>query len=212
TKVSENRDWVVHFVDALMRPSTWDSTSKFRGRSKPCDEHHDVPLITVTFESHGEEAYALLSLEGRSAVVFEANLPLGAIGFGDRAGPVFALIRPALIADTSGDMASLPPPDPGIMESIHVDSTWVDSLPQVLEKVPPTYPPGAVASGVQGTVSVQALVGTGGVVGGGVLARSNPRLNDAALDAVWRWKFKPAIAAGKPIAVWVLVPVKFSLR
>jgi TonB family protein len=212
TKVSEKRAWVIDFVDALMRPSDWDSTNKFRGRSKPCDESHDVPLITVTFENRGEEAYALLSLEGRSAVVFEANRPLGAVWFRDRVDTVFALIRRALIADTLGNMAGPPLADPGIMESIHVDSTRIDSLPEVLEKVPPTYPPAAVAWGVQGTVSVRALVGTGGLVEDAFVERSIPRLNDAALDAVWRWKFKPAIAAGNPVAVWVLVPVKFSLR
>jgi outer membrane biosynthesis protein TonB len=39
-----------------------------------------------------------------------------------------------------------------------------------------------------------------------------PMLRDVALDAVWQWSFKPALAKGKPIAVWVAIPVKFTLH
>jgi outer membrane biosynthesis protein TonB len=29
---------------------------------------------------------------------------------------------------------------------------------------------------------------------------------------VRRWKFKPASMAGKPLAVWVAIPVEFTLK
>jgi outer membrane biosynthesis protein TonB len=32
------------------------------------------------------------------------------------------------------------------------------------------------------------------------------------MEAVRQWKFKPASTAGKPLAVWVAIPVKFTLR
>jgi periplasmic protein TonB len=36
-------------------------------------------------------------------------------------------------------------------------------------------------------------------------------LNEAAVDAVRRWRFVPAQQGDKPIAAWVLVPIVFTL-
>ncbi|MCL2310047.1 MAG: TonB family protein [Proteobacteria bacterium] len=38
------------------------------------------------------------------------------------------------------------------------------------------------------------------------------RLDKAAADAVKRWQFRPAWRAGKPVAGWVVVPVRFELQ
>ena len=38
------------------------------------------------------------------------------------------------------------------------------------------------------------------------------RLDKAALDAVKRWRFRPAQRSGTPVAAWVLVPLKFELE
>ena len=39
-----------------------------------------------------------------------------------------------------------------------------------------------------------------------------PMLTDAALDAVRRWRFRPGATGGKPVKVWLAVPVTFSLH
>src|SRR6185503_11712413 len=36
--------WVRDFVTLLFHEADWDSVSRFRGVSKPCDQTHDVPL------------------------------------------------------------------------------------------------------------------------------------------------------------------------
>jgi len=36
-------------------------------------------------------------------------------------------------------------------------------------------------------------------------------LDSAAEEAVRKWLFKPALTGGEPVAVWVGVPVKFTL-
>ena len=70
----------------------------------------------------------------------------------------------------------------------------------------------ARASKVEGTVLVQALVGKDGRVADTKIVKSVPGLDEAAANSVRQWVFKPAMAGGKPVAVWVAVPVRFSLR
>jgi outer membrane biosynthesis protein TonB len=42
-----------------------------------------------------------------------------------------------------------------------------------------------------------------------MIVKSIPMLDAAAEDAAKKWIFNPAKAAGKPVAVWVAVSVKF---
>jgi len=39
-----------------------------------------------------------------------------------------------------------------------------------------------------------------------------PVLRDHALEAIWKWRVKPASAGGNPVPVCVAIPVKFTLR
>jgi protein TonB len=60
-----------------------------------------------------------------------------------------------------------------------------------------------------GTVVVQALIGKDGRVADTRVLKSIPALDDAAEDAVRRWRFKPAQADGVPVETWVSVPIQF---
>jgi protein TonB len=88
----------------------------------------------------------------------------------------------------------------------------VDELPEAIDKVPPEYPEEARLNAVEGTVVVQALIGQDGLVKDTKIMRSVPELDATAVAAVAQWKFKPAKAEGKPVAVWVAVPVRFTLK
>ena len=87
-------------------------------------------------------------------------------------------------------------------------------LPEAITKVPPVFPdiPKRSTSAFDGTVIVQALVLEDGTVGDTRIVKSLPGFDDAAMTAVRQWKFIPAVAKGKPVAVWVAVPVKFSVH
>ena len=89
---------------------------------------------------------------------------------------------------------------------------YVEELPEPVKKVTPTYPDLARDAGVDGTVQVQALVGKDGRVRDVRVVKSIPMLDEAAKAAVRQWVFKPALSNNKPVAVWVGVPVKFSLN
>jgi protein TonB len=89
---------------------------------------------------------------------------------------------------------------------------YVEELPVAITRVAPDYPDIARQSGMEGTVMVQALVGKDGKVKDVRVVKSVPVLDEAAVKAVRQWVFKPALSNNKPVAVWVAVPVRFTLR
>ena len=92
------------------------------------------------------------------------------------------------------------------------DYVYVEELPEAISKVNPEYPEIAREASVDGTVLVQALVGKDGKVKDVRVVKSIPMLDENAKAAVKQWVFKPALSNNKPVAVWVGVPVKFSLH
>jgi len=86
--------------------------------------------------------------------------------------------------------------------------------PAVLTRVPPHYPPGARDSGVEGAVILLAIIAEDGRVEEPVhVAQSIPALDDAAIAALQRWRFRPGRdASGKPVRAAVEVPIRFQLR
>ncbi|MBI5835842.1 MAG: energy transducer TonB [Candidatus Eisenbacteria bacterium] len=86
-----------------------------------------------------------------------------------------------------------------------------DDEPLLIKAYPVRYPDLAKSSGIEGKVTVNVLVGTDGHVVKAEIAQGVPVLNDAALEAVKQYIFKPALANNKPVAVWVAVPIAFRL-
>jgi len=85
--------------------------------------------------------------------------------------------------------------------------------PKLIRKVTPEYPPVARAAKISGTVIVQATISTtGDVVDASIVASRSELLNDAAIDAVRQWKYRPARRNGEPVAVYFTVRVEFSLQ
>jgi len=78
----------------------------------------------------------------------------------------------------------------------------------------PKYPPQALRSGVEGSVSVRVEVDASGIpTDVKVVERSGERSRDldrAVTDAVRRWRFEPAMKDGKAVAGAVVVPVEFK--
>ena len=109
-----------------------------------------------------------------------------------------------------GDLVVAPPSDDQLPQ--FGEYVYVEELPEAITKVPPLYPDIAREAGVDGVVLVQALVGKDGHVKDVRVVKPIPMLDDAAITAVKQWVFKPALSNNKPVAVWVAVPVRFSLQ
>ncbi|MDW8123587.1 MAG: TonB family protein [Geminicoccaceae bacterium] len=77
----------------------------------------------------------------------------------------------------------------------------------------PHYPAAARRRGIEGTVVLEVAVSPAGLPEEVVVARSSGSrlLDEAALEAVRRWRFRPARRAGEPVAGRVAVPITFRL-
>lgn len=91
--------------------------------------------------------------------------------------------------------------------------TPTDRDPSPVARVQPSYPPAAHRAREEGTVIVRAEVDAAGNPGNVSVARrsSSRELDRAAVDAVRKWKFEPAVKDGKAVASTVDVPVEFRL-
>ena len=81
-------------------------------------------------------------------------------------------------------------------------------------QVPPKYPEAARRMGIEGITVLKVRIREDGAVGDVIVAQSAGAvaLDQAAVDAVQRWRFEPARRGGHPVAVWVSLPVRFRLE
>jgi protein TonB len=121
-----------------------------------------------------------------------------------------AQTTPGISTEGAGEIQVAPPSDDELPK--FGDYVYVEELPEAITKVMPTYPDIAREAGVDGQVVVQALVGKDGRVKDTRVVKSIPMLDKAAIDAVKQYVFKPALSNNKPVAVWVAIPIRFSLH
>jgi periplasmic protein TonB len=96
------------------------------------------------------------------------------------------------------------------------------SLPGFVESRPPAYghrqdpeyPEFARRRGYQGTALLRVRVLEDGRVAAVQIKESSGYqiLDGTATEAVLTWRFAPALADGRPVASWVLVPITFRLQ
>jgi TonB family protein len=81
----------------------------------------------------------------------------------------------------------------------------------LLEKSPPVYPPIAKAAHISGTVVLQAAISKTGIAEDLRVISGPPLLQQAAIDAVKTWRYRPYMLAGQPVRVETTVNVIFTL-
>jgi TonB family protein len=85
--------------------------------------------------------------------------------------------------------------------------------PLKVTDVHPEYPDALKASGIEGEVTLQAVIGTDGTVRSlGALSSPHPDLERAAMDAVQRWEFSTTYLNCTPVEVPMRVTIKFVGR
>ena len=86
---------------------------------------------------------------------------------------------------------------------------YYEDEPVPLTQVEPDASKADLPQGTTVTVTTHVLVGIDGRVKGVKVIKGAAGLNELAIDALKQWTFKPALSNGKPVAVWVEVPVNF---
>jgi TonB family protein len=84
--------------------------------------------------------------------------------------------------------------------------------PKLVHVVEPEFDPKSEEAFTSGVVRMQIVITTeGNVKDPKVVAGLNERQNDKAIEAVKKWRFKPALRQNKPVNVKVTVEVSFHL-
>ena len=81
----------------------------------------------------------------------------------------------------------------------------------LIHRVDPSYPGKAKRAGIQGTVVMCADIGTDGTITKLKAVSGPPELIPSAMKAVQKWRYKPYLLDGEPIALRTTVRVTFSL-
>lgn len=101
----------------------------------------------------------------------------------------------------------------GLATIMGSESAMVMESPPVLlpGNIQPTYPPAALAGNYKGVVTLRAQVLTNGQVGEIFVRppRAASVLEQAAMETVRRWRFKPARRNGEPVPAWVNIPIEY---
>ncbi|HEX2714161.1 MAG TPA: energy transducer TonB, partial [Candidatus Acidoferrales bacterium] len=108
-------------------------------------------------------------------------------------------------------------PDPAIYQPPPGSEAWAwcnnPDRGRVLDRVQPVYPAQAKLELRSGKVSVYAVIGVNGRLTNLRIARSaGPDLDNATLDAVKRWRYRPTSCNGVSIRDEVVIDVVYSFQ
>jgi len=97
-----------------------------------------------------------------------------------------------------------------------IDGRFVRLKPELAEglladRVEPEYPDAARRAHLQGSVTLETLIGANGRVQQVTPVSGNPQLADAAVNAVRQWRYKPFTVDGHKVPIRTQVTVTFML-
>ena len=130
----------------------------------------------------------------------------------DAPGPAVTAALPPVVLPPIGPapapvLTATPPPAPPPIVPPGFSAAYLDNPP-------PVYPRASQRAQETGRVLLHVHVGADGHPDQVDVQQSSghPRLDQAALQAVRRWKFTPARQGDKPVAAWVIVPIDCHLE
>ena len=104
-----------------------------------------------------------------------------------------------------------PPPPPS---GPQVKFIPYDDPPVPLTSIRPKYPEIAQEAGIEGTVFIQAFIDKKGRVIETTIIKGIPNtgLDEAAIEAIRKTRFRPAKQRERAVGVWISIPVNFKLK
>lgn len=108
------------------------------------------------------------------------------------------------------EIAPPPPPPPAPRVPVRIGGQILQ--PALVHRVEPTYPAIAVAAHVEGTVIIEAIVDEQGRVENVRVLRSVKLLDNAAMEAVKEWRYRPLLLNDRPSPFVLTVVLTFALE
>ena len=104
-----------------------------------------------------------------------------------------------------------PPPPPSGPKVVFIP---YDDPPQPMTSIRPQNPEIAQEAGIEGVVVVQAFIDKKGRVKETLILKGVPNtgLDEAAMEAIRKTRFKPAKQRERAVGVWISIPVNFKLK
>jgi TonB family protein len=86
-----------------------------------------------------------------------------------------------------------------------------DEAPKMLSEIQIKYPAEAKKAGITGKIIIKVLISKTGLVLESEMVKSIPGLDEAAIEAIKKVRFKPGKFEGKPVEVWIRIPISFEI-
>lgn len=137
------------------------------------------------------------------------TIPAGPPSSTTESGPGSSVPDPFGRHQLPGDGPDYPNASPGPYKT----GTEGVSEPVLIHTVDPVYPNLAIRARLQGFVLVEAIIAADGTVTDvRMLETTSPLFNASAIDAVRKWRYRPATYGGRAVPVYLTVRVTFTLR
>ena len=190
-----------------------------------CSSQHSVAAMAVPFLGRRDlvDRVARLKKElpmSKARIVLSVlvlSISLAAVGafganaFSNDSQPTFSTAPPSATEQSEGEKPEDSYPK---LKTVSAEDLCDEiTHPVVVEKIKPKYPPEAREEKVMGLVIVETVITEEGVVEDvEVLESPDERLSAAAVEAIQRWQFEPALCDGKPVGVYYNLTFKFRLE
>ncbi|NTU49737.1 MAG: energy transducer TonB [Desulfobulbaceae bacterium] len=107
-------------------------------------------------------------------------------------------------------------PEPVQMDEDPPMFVAVEKMPAFVNQVKPQYPEIARKAGMEGQVTISVLIGSDGKPIKSKILKRKPEdtqiFDQAAINAVMESSYQPGVQNGRPVNVWLTVPIRFKLN
>jgi TonB family protein len=195
-----------------------ETATAAKSAQTPTTEAHKVPAVPVKKQISGTQKAVSSPVNSKAAAPKTANdQPTEAVVTGNRvvlppmdvevvAGDKHRVVRPG------SNAAQIEITGPGRSSSVVREPLSAAALRQPQSSYSATYPLLAQHMNVQGSVVLQAIIGTDGVVQNLRVVSGPSILTPAAQQAVREWKFKPIIQNGQAVESKATITVNFTIK
>jgi periplasmic protein TonB len=177
----------------------------------------DIPLQMVMVSSTPERGSAGRSGDARPSMaisVVPVSDNLTQLHYGPSQNPSDAIPKPNYPPAWGGPGPDLGPctecqpvVQPAVQRPVPVSHL---SEAQLIHRVEPVYPRIAVLTGIQGAVTLHAIIAKDGTIQSLSVSSGHPILAQAALEAVRLWRYRPYVLNGSPVEVETFITVNFK--